>query len=60
MSTLGQAIRGVALALAATALACAAGCNKRAESTNDAGTAPAGSSSGPAFTILARLRAEGS
>ena len=53
MSTLGRIVRGVALVLAAAALACAAGCNKRAESTNDASTAPAASTSGSAFTILA-------
>ena len=53
MSTLGRLVRGAALALAAAALACAAGCNKRAETANDAGAAPAASTSGRPFTILA-------
>ena len=53
MSTLGRLVRGAALALAAAALACAAGCNRRAETANDAGAAPAASTSGRPFTILA-------
>ncbi len=53
MSALGRLVRGAALALAAAALACAAGCDKRAETANDAGAAPAASTSGRPFTILA-------
>jgi len=53
MSTLGRLVRGAALALAAAALACAAGCNRGAESANDAGAASPASTSGRPFTILA-------
>ena len=54
MNTLRRFARGAALAVVAAALACAAGCGKRADTaSSDAGNAPAASTSGHPFTILA-------